>query len=113
MSESRRTNRFSFSLRSLLIAITLIAIGIVWWQRTLRFEQRRAVHASAADQLADVAWGISRFSGFSEESNREAQPYWEQYQYHDDLAKQYARAAWVGFVPAPHEGTPPHEGLLR
>jgi hypothetical protein len=113
MSYGRKTSRFSFSLRTLLIVITLIAVGIVWWQRTRVFEQRRQVHDEAAQQYADIAWGMQRFSGFSEAANREAQPFWEQHQYHADLVAQYQRAAWLGFVPAPEEGGPPHQDLLQ
>jgi len=113
MAKTRQTSRFSFSLRTLLIAITLIAVGIVWGQRTRKFEQRRAQHAAAAQRYADVAWGIQRFSGFSDQANEEAKPFWDQHWYHANLAAQYRRAAWIGFVPAPSEGKPPNEELLR
>jgi hypothetical protein len=113
MNATPRRNLFSFSLRTLLIAVTLIAVGIVWWQRTSQFEQQRAAHAALAQQYADVAWGMQRFSGFAEHANQEAKPLWEQYQYHHELAGRYQRAAWLGFVPSPVEGLPPHEDTFQ
>lgn len=100
---ARRRNWFSFSLRTLLIAMTLFGVAIVWWQRSARFAERANYHAAKADDLADVAWGIQRFNGFSEEANKEAEPYWREYAAHDERAKQYRRAAWLGFVAGPRE----------
>jgi hypothetical protein len=113
MNRIRRRRWLSFSLQNLLVAIAFCCIAIVWWQRTSEFERRRAAHDHLAQQYADVAWGMQRFGGFVDDANRDAQPLWEQHMYHVNLVGQYQRAARFGFVPAPVEGEPPHEGLLQ
>jgi hypothetical protein len=94
-----RRSWFSFSLRTLLIVVAIWGIGIVWWQRSSKFAELSAQHSVTAQHFADAAWGTQRFSGFSEESNRQAQPLWEAYAYHDWIAKKYRYASWLPFVP--------------
>jgi hypothetical protein len=103
MSERPRRSRFSFSLRSLLVLITLLCIaggvGTIWRKRSLAFMDRSRHHAEIARRFANSAWGISRFSGFSEEANAEAQPLWEAHARHQALADHYRRASWFPFFP--------------
>ena len=97
----------SYNLHAVLMASALTCMALVWWQRSCSFEQQRAAHAAAAQRYADVAWGIQRFSGFSETASNEARPLWAQHFYHAELAGKCHRAAWLGFVPAPREDEPP------
>jgi hypothetical protein len=92
---------FSFSLRSLLLLITLGSVGLVWWHRASRFLEVSRHHAHIAQQSADTAWGMQRFNGFSDDANAQAQPIWEEFQQQTDLAQRYRRAAWFPFWRTP------------
>ena len=92
-------NWFSFSLRSLLLLITLGSVALVWWHRASQFLKISRNHAYIAQQSADAAWGIQRFNDFSDDANAQAQPFWEQFQQHTDLSQRYRRAAWFPFYP--------------
>jgi hypothetical protein len=97
----------SHSLHAVLMAIALACIALVWWQRSQAFEQQRAAHAATAQRYADIAWGMQRFGGLTEEASNEARPLWAQHFYHAELAAKYHRAAWLGFVAVPREEEPP------
>jgi hypothetical protein len=93
----RRRNWFSFSLRSLLLLITLGSVALVWWQRASRFLAISRNHAQIAQQSADTAWGMQRFDDFSDDANAQAQPFWEKSRQQTELSQQHRRAACFPF----------------
>jgi hypothetical protein len=117
---------FQFRLRTLLIAMTLVAVAIVLVQRSQRFRETARRHAIGVSMASSAAESVEVFHlryGFQDrvsppapESVRKAEEWRELAAYHQRLQAKYERAAWLPFLPVapdPPRKQPERHPFLR
>lgn len=99
--------RFHFSLRTLLIAVAIVCVGLGlgrhWYVHATTMLTIARKHEALAQRNADIAWGLQRMPipEPGSEQEKQAQEYWGHYSRHKDVAAKFRRAAWWPFSPSP------------
>ena len=105
--------RIRFTLRTLLVAIVAIAVGLESWKRAEKradgLKRMAAEHARKAQEYADAAWGIQRLGGFHPEYDTQARRYGQLHAEHRDFSERCRRAVWRPWVSIRNEPAPDQE----
>jgi hypothetical protein len=117
MTASRR--RWSFSLRTLFVVVTVCALAAAQWMRAERLRKLANAHRTKAlgIGLAPSRWGVWITSDKERQLRKAEKEYRERaYEYHCAVAGKYERSIWQPWVelwPDPVEPQKPDDLAAR
>ena len=105
--------RIRFTLRTMLVAVVVIAIFLAsckWAEkRAERLNRMATEHANKAREYAGAAWGMLRIGGFSPERETQARRYARLHELHRDFSEHCRQALWRPWVSIGNEPTSEQE----